>query len=381
MRCPKCHYLSFEPEPRCRNCGYDLAVAEADLVIRPVENVPAPLADLALKEPPRVQSRRAPASLGLIHPAADNEPAVAAPVRAAAVASTSTALAEPARGLTVHDARVDLSTFETDAAGLTVARAGGPTRRSARPRAPHTTTELPLFVKAMPQDEAPPAIAQPDAPLVTVPAEPRAPLGVRRSTVDPPKARPKPAPASSSNRKLGPLDRDLLEDLRRVEKEEARQARADARLRGRPLAESAPGADVGIFARLFAGVVDVTLLAAITAGVLWVTFRFTEIQPADVGIEVFAPLAGFLFLINFGYLTMFTAAGGQTVGKMMTGIKVIGSPTVDVADDRLTLRQVAYRVILTFPSLLPLGAGLLPALMGRGPAVHDRLAQTRVVRA
>ena len=26
MRCPKCHYLSFDPDPRCKNCGYDLDV-------------------------------------------------------------------------------------------------------------------------------------------------------------------------------------------------------------------------------------------------------------------------------------------------------------------------------------------------------------------
>src|SRR5687768_12347562 len=28
MRCTKCHYLSFEPEPRCRNCGHDLSLEE-----------------------------------------------------------------------------------------------------------------------------------------------------------------------------------------------------------------------------------------------------------------------------------------------------------------------------------------------------------------
>ena len=28
MRCTKCHYLSFDPEPRCRNCGHDLSMEE-----------------------------------------------------------------------------------------------------------------------------------------------------------------------------------------------------------------------------------------------------------------------------------------------------------------------------------------------------------------
>jgi len=34
MRCPKCHYLSFDPEPRCKNCGYGLSLDEPDLLIR-----------------------------------------------------------------------------------------------------------------------------------------------------------------------------------------------------------------------------------------------------------------------------------------------------------------------------------------------------------
>ena len=49
MKCPKCHYLSFEPEARCRNCGYDLALADADLAMFEFdsENADAPAADSA----------------------------------------------------------------------------------------------------------------------------------------------------------------------------------------------------------------------------------------------------------------------------------------------------------------------------------------------
>src|SRR6187549_1506998 len=50
MKCPKCHYLSFDPEPRCRNCGYTLALGDADLVMKPAEPALAgPMADLALR--------------------------------------------------------------------------------------------------------------------------------------------------------------------------------------------------------------------------------------------------------------------------------------------------------------------------------------------
>ena len=49
MKCPKCHYLSFEPEPRCRNCGYDLSLGQDDLddvIVKPDET---PLTDFELR--------------------------------------------------------------------------------------------------------------------------------------------------------------------------------------------------------------------------------------------------------------------------------------------------------------------------------------------
>jgi len=76
---------------------------------------------------------------------------------------------------------------------------------------------------------------------------------------------------------------------------------------------------------------------------------------------------------------MFTAAGGQTVGKMLTGIRVVGDSAED--GDRLTLGQAAGRAVLAPLSVAMLGLGWLPAVFGRGQALHDRLMHTRVVRA
>ena len=76
MRCPKCHYLSFDPDPRCKNCGYDLDVdvdvdtdetdsADLDLRMVPVESVEA--ADLPLRG---VQAPPRPVTLELVHASA-----------------------------------------------------------------------------------------------------------------------------------------------------------------------------------------------------------------------------------------------------------------------------------------------------------------------
>ena len=56
MKCPKCSYIGFEATDRCRNCGYDFALAtEApappELALRS-GTVDGPLTDLALRATP-----------------------------------------------------------------------------------------------------------------------------------------------------------------------------------------------------------------------------------------------------------------------------------------------------------------------------------------
>jgi uncharacterized RDD family membrane protein YckC len=92
------------------------------------------------------------------------------------------------------------------------------------------------------------------------------------------------------------------------------------------------------------------------------------------------PLILFLLMIDLGYLVLFTAAGGQTLGKMAAGIRVIGTSAATGRDERLDIPRAAFRSVVVLPSVLALGAGFLPALVGDRRAVHDRVAQTRVVR-
>jgi uncharacterized RDD family membrane protein YckC len=210
-------------------------------------------------------------------------------------------------------------------------------------------------------------------PLIAVPAEPRAPLAVRRPAPD---TGPR-KPAATTHRKLGPLDRDLLEDLQRIEKEERRVA-ADAHSGG-PLGtdEHLPGA----VNRLIAAAIDAALLGALGAAVLGVTMRWLDLPIDQIRILPIVPTAAFLALVALGYLLMFTAAGGQTIGKMAAGIRVVGASETGDVTEALSVRQAFFREVLTLPSVLALGAGFLPGLFGDQRAIHDRLAQTRVVRA
>src|SRR5690606_18145093 len=72
-------------------------------------------------------------------------------------------------------------------------------------------------------------------------------------------------------------------------------------------------------ARLLGGVLDLALMAAIDAGVVALTLRVAAVTLGELLQAAFAPLAMFLLLLNGGYLVMFTATGGQTLGKMAAG--------------------------------------------------------------
>ena len=94
------------------------------------------------------------------------------------------------------------------------------------------------------------------------------------------------------------------------------------------------------------------------------------------------PFAAFLLLLGGGYFVLFTAAGGQTIGKMAAGIKVVSVHGENAWSARVPLAASALRAVGYLVSLLPAGLGFLPALVGaERRAVHDRLADTRVVKA
>ena len=55
MKCPKCSYIGFEDADRCRNCGYEFALAVSadppvvDLPIQTGDEPEGPLADFSLR--------------------------------------------------------------------------------------------------------------------------------------------------------------------------------------------------------------------------------------------------------------------------------------------------------------------------------------------
>jgi len=302
MRCPKCHYISFDDSSRCRNCGYEFSLAvevpKLDLPIQTGDEPVGPLSDLTLGEHGAAASAASPRQ-----PAAD--------VQARATAANE--------------------------------------------------ADLPLFNDRAGDD---------DAPLVTPPAVPRAPLAVRRSSPHVPRAR-------RSEVEEPELDLDLpdFHSERDVVESRAPERDSHSSVVVQPVA--------GIGPRLLAGLVDLAILGGIDAAVLYFTLKICGFVPGELLLLPVVPLAAFLILLGGGYLVAFVAAGGQTIGKMAAGIRVVPAINGETAwTDRVPLGTAFVRAAATLISLAPAGAGLLPALLGADRrALHDRLAHTRVVKA
>ena len=86
-------------------------------------------------------------------------------------------------------------------------------------------------------------------------------------------------------------------------------------------------------------------------------------------------------MLNGGYLTMFTAAGGQTIGKMLAGTRVVASAPSGRAQ-RLPFGTALVRAGACIISMVLLGAGFVMALVRSDRrALHDAVADTRVINA
>jgi uncharacterized RDD family membrane protein YckC len=230
-----------------------------------------------------------------------------------------------------------------------------------QPRPITSSFDLPLF-KERRRDS--------DAPLVTPPVAPRPPLAVRRSTPTP-RGPHRPAANEPVLNLEAAIPIEHRASSRRAEPSPAVGERSAER-DDDPLV-----AAVG--ARLLASAVDALILGSIALAVLYLTLKICGLDFSAVAVIPPVPFVGFLLLIAGGYLTLFTVAGGQTIGKMAAGIRVVST---DEERLRVPLGLSVLRAAAYLASALPAGLGFLPALLDDDRrAIHDRLADTRVVKA
>jgi uncharacterized RDD family membrane protein YckC len=372
MRCPKCHYLGFEPEPRCKNCGYDFSFAESqtmDEVAPPAEShgdvattpsmEPAPLETI----PSRMDSMFDLRELDFVSPPAPNGRAIPTSP------DFEIAHIDP-------PGRADTEPIAAPRAPRSVAPPGDALRRAtARPASAvpvPITGDLPLFVRGLPEGNA--DETGDDLPLVRVPPAPRAPLAVRRATPD--QARLRATYARTDHQPASkPASMDLLDAM------ETPPASAGTTVPPRASEDAALLQPVEAGQRLMAASVDMLVLGALDGAVLWFTLDVCRLSLGQVLTLPILPMLAFLLLLDGGYLVVFTAACGQTVGKMAAGIRVVGTSAEAMITNQVSLAQATGRALGSMLSIAPLGFGFWFALIGHGRTLHDRLAHTRVVRA
>jgi len=230
--------------------------------------------------------------------------------------------------------------------------------RPPRPAATSPSGELPLFRTPLGDD---------DAPLITRPSPPRPPLAVRRAT-------PEIARARSEQPRVQTLDLTLDgQDNGAI----GPPTTADARASKHGWSQSQHRhEDAAVAARFVAVAIDLLILAAIDAVVIYFTMQICGVTVDDLDVLPKGPLLAFLLVQNGGYLVAFTA-GGQTLGKMAAGIRVVSSDD----DGSLDVGRALLRTVVWLMLAVPAGLGFLTAVLSRDRrGLHDRFAGTRVVR-
>jgi uncharacterized RDD family membrane protein YckC len=202
-------------------------------------------------------------------------------------------------------------------------------------------------------------------PLSELPFDPppaaRPPLAVRRATSEVPRNRPR------TTRPIKP------ESLQLEPETPSPPPRISTAETVALLMETPP-----LGARVGAGAIDAVLLVALDLVILYLTLRVTGLSNTIDDVRVLSPIpfVGFLALLAFGYVATFTVAGGQTIGKMLMSLRVIG-------DDGRPIDAAGGMLRAAGCMLVPLTLGLsyVPVLVTSDHrALHDRLAGTRVVR-
>ena len=129
------------------------------------------------------------------------------------------------------------------------------------------------------------------------------------------------------------------------------------------------------FERAQAAAFDLAVFVLLGAVVVYFAGRAARV-PLTSLTAAWPWLVSFLGLLAVFYAGYFTGSTGQTPGKLITGLRVVGKGGRPPAYPR-----AAARALTGLLGVLTVGAGLLPILFDPARrALHDRLFRTRVVR-
>lgn len=129
-----------------------------------------------------------------------------------------------------------------------------------------------------------------------------------------------------------------------------------------------------LLSRTLSGLIDLIIVVLCTAAFIIAADSFSGIVVLDrMSVVEYAVL---FLMIFFLYSIFFLAASGQTIGMMITDLRVIG-----MADNRPSISQLFARCFAYLLSVIVLGVGLFWSFFDRkSRCLHDRLSDTSVIR-
>ncbi|MCM3712084.1 RDD family protein [Sporosarcina luteola] len=131
----------------------------------------------------------------------------------------------------------------------------------------------------------------------------------------------------------------------------------------------------GFWTRFWAYIIDLLVVSSISGIFIKPIFRVLDIKISNPSFLLFSPYKVTLLILFLAYFALMTKFTGQTVGKMILGIKVV---TKD--GGKLTWATVFFReVIGRFISKLLTIPYLFVAFMPKKEALHDLFADTYVI--
>lgn len=131
----------------------------------------------------------------------------------------------------------------------------------------------------------------------------------------------------------------------------------------------------GFWTRFWAYVIDLLIVSSISGIFIKPVFRVLDIKISNPSFLLFSPYKVTFLILFLGYFALMTKIAGQTVGKMILGIKVVRNDGGNLTWGTILFREVIGRFIsklLTIPYLLVI-------FMPKKESLHDLFADTYVI--
>jgi uncharacterized RDD family membrane protein YckC len=182
---------------------------------------------------------------------------------------------------------------------------------------------------------------------------------------------------STQNELLRSSDTIEEESIIRNHAEQNREPGMNASQVGHPAAdiritEGAALPYAGFWMRFWAYLADIIIIASINRIIVHPIFKLMDLSS---GQGWFSPEAIFTAIVYYLYFTLMTKFLGQTLGKMIFGLKVVG-----LKEEKLSWGTVVFREFIgRFISKTIIVGYIIVGLMPKKQGLHDIFADTTVI--